>query len=395
MLGEDSMDTAPLVMLVGGSLLLIGLLAVWAGRRTPVPRVSLLLLLGVLIGPSVLDILPAGHDVWFEALSQLALVMIGFLIGGEFTLDRIREQGPSVAIIAFVQASVTVAVVATGLLLVGVAPLFALPLAGIATAAGPASTMATVRESESSGSFPQTLLGVVAFTDLVALVFFSVLIAVSGAMTGADAPRELLAQGAWELVGAVLLGLGLGVPAAYLSGRIQPGEPILEEALGIVLVCAGLGIWLHVSFLLASIVLGMTVTNLAEHHERTFREIEGIEWPFLVLFFILSGASLEVSAVSAIGLAAAAYILLRAGGKIGGAMAGGAAVGLPRRRARWLGLALLPEAGVALGMALLAAERLPDTAHIVLPIVILSTVVFEVTGPILMRLALRRIKGKR
>jgi Kef-type K+ transport system membrane component KefB len=148
--------------------------------------------------------------------------------------------------------------------------------------------------------------------------------------------------------------------------------------------------WLRVSYVLAAVVMGAVVANVASHHERPFREIEGIEWPFLVIFFLLAGASLELSALTAVGWIGAAYILLRTLGKVVGAGLGVTAVGGSSGHARWLGVALLPQAGVALGLALLADQQLPESGGDVLAIVVGATVVFELIGPLGTRLALER-----
>jgi len=134
--------------------------------------------------------------------------------------------------------------------------------------------------------------------------------------------------------------------------------------------------------------LGSVVANLARHHARPFHAIEGIEWPFMILFFVLAGASLHAEALYQIGLVGAAYILLRIIGRLFGSWAGGAISHAEPPMRRWMGVALMPQAGVALGMALVVIQRRPDLGEIILPVVITSTVLFEVIGPVLTRSAL-------
>jgi len=231
----------------------------------------------------------------------------------------------------------------------------------------------------------------VAIDDAWGLIVFSVLLAAAQVIAGGDgAGWDALAHGARELGGAVVLGALVGVPAAYLTGRLRPGEPTQAEALGVVLLAGGIAIWLELSFLLTAMIVGAIVANLAKHHERPFREIEHIEWPFMVLFFILAGASLHVERLAAIGWIGAVYIALRAAGLVLGAYVGGRAGGAEARVRRWMGLAIMPQAGVALGMALVAGNAFPDLRDTVLPLVIGSTVVFELAGPALTRLAILR-----
>jgi Kef-type K+ transport system membrane component KefB len=197
-----------------------------------------------------------------------------------------------------------------------------------------------------------------------------------------------------ELGGAILLGAAIGLPAAYLTGRIKPGKPIMSEALGIVLLCGGLAAWLQVSYLIAAITMGAVITNLARHHEHPFHAIEGIESIFMLVFFVLAGASLEIGALPAVGLMAAVYLLCRSGGKLGGAWLGTRIGGAAPDRLYWMGAALLPQAGIAIGMALVASNHFPQYHQIMLPIVIASTVIFEIVGPVFTRLALRHSAGE-
>jgi Kef-type K+ transport system membrane component KefB len=180
---------------------------------------------------------------------------------------------------------------------------------------------------------------------------------------------------------------------AYLSGRIRPGEPTLAEALGMVALCAGMAIWLDLSPILASMIMGSTVATFASHHERTFNEIDGIEWPFMILFFLLAGASLHVDELFAVGWIGLVYILARTAGTYCGAGIAGRFVGAEKVIQRWMGVCLLPQAGVAIGMALLASQRFPELKDTILPIVIGSTVVFEITGPALTRRVIKHVKN--
>ena len=282
-------------------------------------------------------------------------------------------------------------VVFAALLSCGVSAQLALLFAGIAPATDPAATADVVHEAKTKGPFSRTLLGVVAVDDAWGLILFSCCFAAAAALSGVDGFTAPLTSALWEICGAIALGVLLGLPAAKLTGHIQPGEPTLSEALGIVFVCGGLAIWLDVSFLIASMVLGVVVVNLAKHHNRPFHAIENIEWPFMVLFFVLAGASLQLPALKSVGLIAGVYIAARAVGRVLGGWAGGAMCRTDKPTRRWIGFALMPQAGVALGMALVASSRMPQLRDFVLPVVISSTVFFELTGPLLTHYALHRV----
>jgi Kef-type K+ transport system membrane component KefB len=382
------------ILVTLGSLLLIGLLTDLIGRRTALPRVTLLLGFGLLIGPSVLNLLPDLGD-WFAIVADMALVMVGFLLGETLSLKSLRRRGHAVLAFSLAVALATIVVEVVGLILLGLRVEVALLLAGIAAATDPAATADVVHELRGEDDFSRTLLGIVAVDDAWGLIVFSLLLAMASAITGGDDvdPWEALLTGAWDLGGAALLGVAVGVPTALLTGRIRKGEPTLSEALGVVFLCGGLALWLEVSFLLAAMVLGAVVANLARHHERPFHAIEDVEWPFMIVFFVLAGASLRLESLHQIGALGVAYMVLRVLGRLIGAWVGGLPAGVPVVDRLWMGLSLLPQAGVALGMALVASQRFPEVGRAILPVVIAATVLFELIGPILTRLALTRARG--
>ena len=378
--------TTMLILL--GFIFLIGLAAETLGRHTPIPRVTLLIIAGVLLGPSVLGWLdPAGTE-WFNLLSQVALTMVGFLLGGHLTRRGLQRHGRKVMALSLMVVSTTALLVsgATWLLTHDLA--LALLLGALATATAPAATTDVIRELGSKTGFSETLLGVVAVDDVWGVLIFSLMLAAAAMLDGGNGTHALM-HGGRDIGGAILLGLLLGVPAAYITGRVSPGDPTLAEALGLVFLCLGLARWFEVSFLLSAVVMGMVIANLAHHHNRPFHAIENIQWPFMLVFFLFAGAALHLNALVAVGWIGAVYIGIRIIGRLSGAAAGAGLCGMSRRSGLWMGAALLPQAGVAVGMALVAAEQFPARAEIILPVILGATVVFELIGPPLARLALK------
>jgi Kef-type K+ transport system membrane component KefB len=380
-----------MILITLGGLFLLGLVADLLGTHTPLPRVTILLLAGVAIGPSGFGLLPAFTETWFPLLTDIALAMIGFLLGQKLTLPTFHKLGRPVLTMSIGEVVMTGLLIFLVLTLLGVPPILALLLAGVAPATDPAATVDVAHELDARGSFTDTLLGIVAVDDVWGLLMFSILLTIAEASTGQSGVGEVFASGAWDIGGGLFLGLVLGLPMAYLTGRIRPGEPTQAEALGLVLLCAGLAVWLDVSYILAAMVMGAVVANLAKHHERPFHTIEGIEWPFLILFFLLAGAALHIDALAKVGLLGAGYIGLRIIGRLLGTRLGGRLSDADPTTRRWIGLALLPQAGVAIGMALLASQRFPELKDIILPIVLGSTVVFELIGPVITRHVLIRV----
>jgi len=334
--------------------------------------------------------LPQEFQDWYEFLASTALTMVAFLLGGKLSRARLRGHGRTIVVLSGVVVGLTAVLVGIGLLAVGTPLVMALLLAGIATATAPAATQDVVRQTRAKGPFTDILQGVVALDDIWGLVVFSLLLVLAKAIVG-DGTAAILAHGAWELGGSVAVGAAVGFPAAYFTGRLKPGEPIQSEALGVVFLCAGLSIWLGVSFLLAGMVAGAIVVNLAKHHSRPFHEIEHVEWPFMVLFFVLAGASLHLDRLEEIGTIGFAYILLRSISRVLGGWIGGRIAGAPNLHCRWIGPALIPQAGVALGMALVASNHFPDLGDQLLAITVGTMVVFELAGPLLTQMALQRV----
>ena len=305
------------------------------------------------------------------------------------SLNELRAHGTVVLGITVGETTGALLLVAAALLLLGVHPVVALLLAGVATATAPAATFDVVRESGIKGEFPDTLLAVVALDDAWALLLFSLTLAAAASVNGDGTVAVSLVNGLEEIGGSLLLGILLGIPMAYLTGRVQPGEPTLAEAMGFVLLCGGIATWLDLSPILATMVMGGVVASLASHHERPFHAIEGIEWPFLVLFFILAGASAHPEALMSVGGVTVVYMIVRCIGSYAGARAGARWAGADEATRKWMGLCLFPQAGVALGMALMASQRFPEFEDYLLPVILASTIIYELFSPMVTRKALK------
>lgn len=391
-MGEElgSGVTSGWLLVALGLFLLAGYFAHVVGRRAHVRRVTLLLLLGVAVGPHGLHLVPDAISHWFPVVAQLALSVVGFMLGERFLGRNLRDSGRLVFAVSIGESVGAALVVLLGLIAIGTPPVLATLLAGIAVASAPAATVDVIREIDARGRLTRTVLGVVAIDDAYAIIAFTVLLVITQAMSGDGIGGSILLHGAWELVGAIALGVLLGAPMAWVTGRVRPGELTLLEALGFVLLCGGVASLIGVSYLLACIVLGAVVANRASHHTRPFHAIEGVSQPFLVVFFVLAGFQLDPSTFVTVGLTGAGYLLLRTIGKVVGGYAGARAVRAPPALAKHVGWCLLPQAGVALGLGLLAAGRFPEIGSTILSLLIGTTFLFEIAGPVATRVSLVR-----
>ncbi len=384
------MPSLDLFLISLGALLLLGLFISTLSDRTFLPRVTMLIVLGLVIGEQGLALLPAFFSVHFNVVTDITLMMVGFLLGGKLSKTTFDSSAKKIIIVSLTAAVITTLIVSIGLVFIGIDTKLAILLGTIASATAPAAIVDVVKDSKVENQFTDTLLSIVALDDIWALLLFAFSMAVVINLDTGQFDVSFLTSAAREIIGAVVLGVLLGLPSAYLTGRIRDGQPMMLEALGIVSVCGGAAIYLDVSYLIACIVMGVVVVNLAKHHDSPFHAIEDIESLFLIVFFVIAGASLELGILKNIGYLGIAYIVLRCAGKYFGAWLGVVISAPDEQSMRWMRYALLPQAGVSIGLALAAAARFPQYQQSLLTLVIGSTVFFELVGPVYTRISISR-----
>lgn len=377
-------------LLALGGIFVLGLITDLLGKKTFLPRITSLLIFGIIIGEEGFNIIPSVFSDHFQLIADMTLLVVGFLLGGMLTPKTLLHSGKIILSISICAALITTFMVTLALYLLGLPIEIAVILGCIASATDPVATVDTAIESNNKNNFSRALFAIVSLDDAWGLILFSIGIALVSVINGNHSDAPFILKVGYEIGGALLIGLLIGLPAAFLTGRIKPGQPLLTEALAAVFVCGGLALWLDVSFLIAAMVLGATITNLAKHHEYPFHAIEGIEWPLMIIFFILAGASLNISSLNEIGLIVTVFVIFRIIGKIFGANIGARISNADATTRRWMGVALLPQAGAAMGMALVASNQFPEYRQTLLSVVISTTIFFEIIGPIFTRMALRK-----
>ncbi len=283
------MSVSALTLITLGLLFIVGFVADTIGRNTPIPRVSILMIAGFFIGPSGFDLLPVSTKAWMPIVSDMALVMIGFLLGSSLKLDSLKRSGVLVLWVTVLVVGVSAFMVGGGLWLAGIPLPLALIYGGIAPATAPAATVDVIHESKSGGHFTEAVLKIIAIDNGLGLIVFSLMLALAQMLFTGGNGLDILHVGGRDIVLSVLLGIGLGWPLSYLTGYLKSGEHTLLEALGMVCLCGGVALWLDVSFLLAAMTMGTVVVNFARRMDCSFHSIRGIEWPIIVLFFFLPG----------------------------------------------------------------------------------------------------------
>jgi Kef-type K+ transport system membrane component KefB len=370
------------------NILVVGLFLMFGGRAYAIarylrlPRVTLLVISGIIIGPSGFNVVPDEIVALFPIMSYIALSMIAFRLGETFVNFDLLKSGPRIFTISLGKTIVAATLVFTVAYLIQDDIVLALLLAGLAPASAPAATLDVISETNSKGALTDTIIRVLAVDNVLGITLFSILFVVGEIIAGAGDPTAEVISGAWEIGGAFVLGLAIGWPMARLAGGLKKGKPSLLEITGFLLLCAGLAYQLQVSYLLACIVLGATVAkNRAQPKKNIFLTIEEVSEPFLVIFFLLAGCELDLSALQSLGLIGILYVVARCVGfVIGGTIAARLVNAEPVVQEN-IGWSLFPQAGVALGLAVLTLDEFPGLGQFLVSIIVSTTVVFELFGP--------------
>lgn len=325
-------------------------------------------------------------------LSDAALGFIAFSIGGEFKFTYLRKVGKGPVLITILEAMGAVILVLIGLLIAGFPLPLALCLGAIAAATAPAATIMVIRQYKAKGPLTETLMTVVAMDDAVALMAFGIAAGIARTMISSSSSNILASvfQPLLEIVLSLGLGLVLGLLMAVPLRWFRKDGNRTILMLGFVLLGVGLAELFELSGLLLCMAAGAALVNFSGHAPGVFRLAEGFTPPLFLAFFVLSGAEMNLSVLPSIGLAGTLYILLRVGGKIGGAYLGALLGKAPVPVRRWLGPALVPQAGVAIGLSLVATRILPEYGDTIRAVVLSATILYEIVGPVLAKLALTK-----
>lgn len=361
-----------------------------------VPEIIVFLALGVLIGPDGPFALI--NDTNIEALklvTELALAAIIFLIGDRLRLEDLRAGRGLLVPLNVVQLAVTVVLVFMALRLVGVEVQIAVVLALIAAETGVLTVTATVTEQRAAGRYTDLVLASVALTNVaVAAMFglaFPFVLALSGA---ASSTGDILGAFAQIVVASTVIGLAGGLLLKTYGPAIESSGELLLFLLVVLTGMTGAAIAIEGSVVVTSLVAGLYVANAAPWlADRFFAAVRTLEAPIYLIFFVVAGADIHLDELAGAGIVGAAYVAARTIGKVAGAAGGAVVAGGPSqlRLGVRTGLGLLPHAGMAIALAAFVSELTPAIGLQVSPVVLGSIVVFELSGPLIMRRMLNRV----
>ncbi len=393
--------------------LLAGLLLSRLAKIVKLPAVTAYLISGVLIGPFVLGAIgipgigiTADQIEGFGLISDLALGFIAFAMGNEFRLAQLKKIGKQATVIGVVQALFTSLVV--DVVLIGLHFLMpdklslpaAIVLASVATATAPAATMMVVKQYKAKGPVTDVLLPVVALDDAVGLIVFAISFGVAKSIsTGTVDVLSVILEPLLEVVLSLGLGFIMGLLFTLCEKYFHSRSKRMAVSVTFVMMTVAIsslkfdvgGIHIGFSSLLACMMLGTVFCNMCEVSEELMDRADRWTTPVLILFFVISGAELELSVFAdwAVVVVGIVYIISRSVGKYYGANISAKMTKSDPNIVKYLGITLLPQAGVALGMAIKAIDLGPDGA-IVRNITLFAVLIYEIVGPFLTKIALTK-----
>ncbi len=375
-----------------GLLLVTGLLLSLVAARFNLPRIALYALAGLVWSQ---DLLGGVFDLqlgnWSVVLTDTALALIAYLIGGSVTARQLKRLGNTIVFctVGEVLGAATLVFLGVWLFLSGQAGalLVAAALAVLAASTAPAATVAVIHEYRSRGPLTTSLLGVVALDDAVGIILFSLLLAITTgtSITGA------MSMAAVEIGGALMLGMVMGWALAFFGHRVRNPHFFLPMVLSAILLSQGLAeIW-HCSALLTAMTLGFVArATFKSGGERLLAPVEYLEELVFLVFFTLAGAHFDLDVLLSGVELVIIYVVARVLGKMAGTNLAARFIAAPESVRKYIGLGVVPQAGIAIGLALSLVNHpvFADSGLLIVNVILASTLIYELLGPFATRYAL-------
>lgn len=370
--------------------MVFGLLLTRPAKLIHLPNVTAYLVAGLIIGPYCLNVFHEGDAAVNTVLTNIALGFIAFSIGVEFKFSHIKQIGSSSITITILQACLATLLVDVTLIAFGFPLPLCLTLGAIAAATAPAATLMVVRQYHAKGPVTSTLLPVVAMDDAIGLILFSVSLSVAQALSGSAGltVRSMLLEPLFEIVLSLAVGAAIGLLIAVSMRFFHSKTNRLSIAVTAVLAGSAIASLFNLSSLLLCMAIGACLVNIRKDASAVMEVTDSWTPPLFMLFFVLSGAELNLAVIPTVGLVGILYLLARSFGKYFGSYLGAVIVKASPNIRKYLGITLLPQAGVAIGMAQVALTALPDYGAKIQAVVLSATLIYELIGPVLTKMAL-------
>ena len=425
---QDILRVEPFVLL--GLVVLVGFYFGRAARFARLPSIIGFMVLGALLGPSLVGAFDESNLASLTFITELALGFVAFSIGSELNLRALKHLGKGIVSVIIAESFTAFLVVATVVYLVTRSWPAALLFGAIAPASAPAGTVAVIQECKARGKLTTALYAVVGFDDGLAILIFGFSAALAkrimlGSVLGVGTEQSVLAAmrgPSLEILWSLLVGAVLGVVYTLLVRKLHAGRDMLIMAFGTVMIATGVSLHFGLSLILTNMAAGFVLANtrregLVRRATDPLREVMPL---LFILFFCLAGAHLKLSELPKLGAIGLVYVLARSAGLIGGARLGSVIGRMDHRIKKWIGLGILSQAGVAIGLSLIISSeyaelgKMPEVAAAVeryatlhpaigrlaydplaigaavITVITATSIVFEIVGPILTRMALSK-----
>jgi Kef-type K+ transport system membrane component KefB len=371
-------------------LLISGILLGRLTKLIKLPNVTGYLIAGLLLGPSVLHIISIDMVNNMNIISDIALGFIAFSIGSEFNLKYFKKVGIAPILIATAESFGAIVLVTGTLILLGFDVKLSIMLGAIAAATAPAQTIAVINQYKAKGSLTSMLISVVAIDDATALIGFGFATTIVKMMNSSENFNLLLSilTPLYEIVISLILGAAISILMKLMFRWFRKPSNRICIIISFILFTYWASAALGGSPLLACMSLGGVLVNIFSDMDSVVSVTEAFNPPILMLFFVVSGAGFQISALQGIGVIGIIYVVVRVAGKWLGAWFGGKLSKQEKKICRYLGPALMPQAGVALGLVAAAGQLVPDYAPQIRVIILCSTFIYSIIGPITAKTAL-------
>ncbi|NLY36983.1 MAG: cation:proton antiporter [Tissierellia bacterium] len=376
-----------------GIAILIGIIGSRIAGYFKLPSVSGYIVAGLIIGPSFINVIGVEDIISLEIINEMALAAIAFIIGNEFLLSDLKKIGKDALIITVAEvAGVVLVVFVVMFIILKQGFEFSLVIASMSAATAPAGIVMVIRELRANGPLVRTILPVVAFDDALGIMVFGISMSIAKMTSGVGKYSliQIIGTPLVEIIGALIIGFLIGFLMAYILKRIKGKEELLSMSIGFILLGVGIANYLNVSPLLTCMMMGGTLVNLKQNSKRVFGSINEFTPPIYLLFFTVAGASLDLRVLSSVGLLGFAYIIARTAGKVLGAKAGAKYVGSEETVVKYLGMSLLTQGGISIGLSMVVRNQLPQFSDSIVTVILFSVLVFEIMGPILAKIGITR-----
>lgn len=372
-------------------ILLAGLVFGRLLKLVKMPNVTGYLIAGLILGPFVSGILSAENVKSLEVISEMALSFIAFTIGLSFKKSYLKRVGLTPVVIAVFEALFAVFIVQGALIAFGFNKEFSIILGSIAAATAPAATLMVIKQYNAKGPVTETLMSVVAIDDAIALIAFGFCVTIAKIMSGGTENIVLsILSPFYEVLLALAVGGAMGLLFKIPLKFFKKDGNRLIIIIAFVFMSNALASLLNVSTLLACMATGAVLCNISDESDRISAMADFITPPVFLMFFVVSGADLNISVLPQIGLMGVIYVVFRVIGKMLGAYTGAKIMKAPPNICKYIGPTLIPQAGVAIGLTMVAQTVIPEFAPQIRAVILCGTLIYELCGPIITKITLKK-----